>query len=179
MKFNKHIILLAVLLITVLPGKAAAEELVRLLNLKGYWKFSIGDDKTWALPDYNDSDWEEVRVPSSWEDEGFHGYNGFAWYRKYFDYPSGIRGETLVLDMGRVDDVDAVYINGNLVGSTGSFPPAYVSAYGTWRKYPVPVKYLNPRGKNLIAVRVFDSEMEGGMVEGNYGLYMRKYSLDP
>jgi hypothetical protein len=179
MKLNKNIILIFVLLVAGINGLANAEELVRVLNLKGYWKFSIGDDKRWALPTYNDNDWEEIRVPSSWEDEGFHGYNGYAWYRKSFDYPSGIKSEILYLDMGRIDDVDEVYVNGNLVGYTGSFPPNYVSAYGAWRKYPVPVKFLNQNGKNVISVRVFDAELEGGMVDGNYGFYVRQYSLIP
>jgi len=178
MKLYKHILIIIILASAAMSNFANAEELARILNLRGYWKFSIGDDKRWALPNYNDGDWEEIRVPSSWEDQGFHGYNGYAWYRKAFEYPSGINADVIYLDMGRVDDVDEVYINGNFVGGTGSFPPNYVSAYGTWRKYPVPVKYLNPRGKNVIAVRVFDSEMEGGLVQGNYGLYIRKYNFD-
>jgi hypothetical protein len=178
MKINKNIVL-SIIFMTAACGPVHAEDLLRILNLKGYWKFSIGDDKKWALPSYNDGDWEEIRVPSSWEDQGFHGYNGYAWYRKSFEYPSGIKSEIIYLDMGRVDDVDEVFINGNLIGGTGSFPPNYESAYGVWRKYPVPVKYLNPHGKNLIAVRVFDSELEGGMVQGDYGFYIRKYDLDP
>ena len=41
-----------------------------VIDLEGNWKFSIGDDSAWASPDYNDQDWEEIKVPSSWENEG-------------------------------------------------------------------------------------------------------------
>jgi len=122
----------------------------RIENLKGYWKFSIGDDLNWSKTSYDDDNWEEIKVPSSWENEGFHGYNGYAWYRKHFDFygetPSGV----VYLFLGAVDDVDQAYVNGNLVGSTGSFPPDYKTAYYAYRKYPVPIQYLNKGGDMLL-----------------------------
>src|SRR5690606_33114607 len=61
----------------------------KVINFDGTWKFSIGDDKTWASENYNDENWETIKVPSSWENEGFHGYDGYAWYRKHFSLPEG------------------------------------------------------------------------------------------
>src|SRR5687768_10787322 len=63
----------------------AQEDWDKVLNLRGTWKFSIGDNRKWADPKYVDNDWENIDVPSNWEDEGFNGYNGYAWYRKTFD----------------------------------------------------------------------------------------------
>ena len=97
----------------------------KFVNLKGYWKFSIGDDLNWSKTSYNDDNWEEIKVPSPWEDEGFHGYNGYAWYRKHFEFRGEIPSNVVYLSLGAVDDVDQAYVNGNLVGSTGSFPPNY------------------------------------------------------
>jgi len=49
----------------------------KIINLEGNWKFSIGDDSVWSTAKFNDESWDEILVPSSWENEGFHGYNGF------------------------------------------------------------------------------------------------------
>ncbi len=174
--FTKIYSVLLIVLITAVFGEIKAAEWEKILNLKGTWKFSIGDDINRSLPDYDDSDWETIRVPSSWENEGFYGYNGYAWYRKEFQLPDKINSSVVFLDLGAIDDVDQTFINGNLIGASGTFPPDYQTAYYANRKYPVPIKYLKP-GKNVIAVRVFDSELEGGILRGDIGLYIRTNSL--
>ncbi|NJO68062.1 MAG: hypothetical protein HC830_01205, partial [Bacteroidetes bacterium] len=55
-----------------------------LVKLNGYWKFNIGDDISWASPTFNDKDWESLYLPKYWEDQGYVGYDGFAWYRKHY-----------------------------------------------------------------------------------------------
>lgn len=80
--------------------------------------------------------------------------------------------------MGQIDDVDEVYINGKLVGFSGSFPPVYETAYNVWRSYPVPKTFLNFNGDNVIAVRVYDSEQAGGITWGDLGLYTYSFSIE-
>jgi hypothetical protein len=142
----------------------------RVLDLTGKWKFSIGDDSLWASPDYNDRDWEEIKVPSSWENEGFYGYNGYAWYRKWIELPAEYSNSNLMLHLGFIDDVDETYLNGNLVGLSGGFPPYFLTAYNASRKYFLPKQFLK-KGKNLIAVRVYDAQLEGGITNGKIGIY--------
>jgi sialate O-acetylesterase len=149
----------------------------RIQNLKGYWKFSIGDNREWALPDYDDSNWEEIYAPSSWENEGFHGYNGFAWYRRHFDVKEDLKGKSVYLYLGYIDDVDEVYINGYKVGFSGSFLPAFVTAYNVQRKYYIPENILSKNEKNLIAVRVYDSQLEGGIISGELGIYINENEI--
>ena len=120
---------------------ASEENLVLLQNLKGTWLFSIGINEEWISPKFNDSGWETIKVPSPWEDQGFNGYNGYAFYRKKFTIPSTYKGRMLYLNMGYIDDVDAVYLNGNKIGSTGSFPPNYNTAYDAERIYYIPEQY--------------------------------------
>jgi hypothetical protein len=155
-------------------GFVYSQSLERIVNLRGSWKFSIGDDKNWASRTYDDNSWETIKVPSSWENQGFHGYDGYAWYRKQFKVNSSFKGNSITLKLGRIDDVDEVYLNGNLIGFSGSFPPDYKTAYNAWREYNVPEKYLFTDRENVIAVRVYDSELEGGMIEGDIGLYENK-----
>ncbi len=166
-----HTILILVIYFLVTNATVDAQSWERLLNLKGKWKFSIGDDQSRSKFDYNDKDWEEIRVPSSWEDEGFYGYNGYAWYRKHFTISASLKGRNFTLRLGRIDDVDEVYINGNLVGFSGVFPPDYQTAYSAWREYNLPEKYLNFNKENVISVRVYDAELQGGILEGDIGLF--------
>ena len=145
----------------------------RIINLRGSWKFSIGDNPRWANKDLNDSQWESVRVPDTWENQGFHGYDGYAWYRTSFDGEDlgDFRG-SLVLYLGYIDDIDEVFINGQYIGGTGSFPPKYSTAYNAKREYFIPEEAINYNGKNTIAVRVFDEGLQGGIVSGgDIGIY--------
>lgn len=139
------------------------------INLEGNWRFSIGDDTTWASPDFDDSYWEKIKVPATWEDQGFHGYNGYAWYRKSFTIPKGFQGSNFILSAGFIDDVDQTFINGKVVGMSGGFPPWYMTAYDAYREYYVPRGILKD-GKNIIAIRVYDAELEGGIKGGAIGL---------
>ncbi|MCU7501907.1 MAG: glycoside hydrolase [Ignavibacteria bacterium] len=151
----------------------------KVLSLKGKWKFSIGDDKKWARADYDDRSWEIINAPSPWEEQGFHGYDGYAWYRKHFYCPAAVKGKFLTLQLGYIDDVDEVYINGKLIGSTGSFPPAYETAYSAERRYTVPESILKLNGYNQIAVRVYDAELSGGIMSGDIGIFALSYPIWP
>jgi sialate O-acetylesterase len=150
----------------------------RIIDLRGMWKFSIGDEEIWKFVDFDDSDWEDMFVPSSWEDEGYPGYVGYAWYRKKFILKGEHKDKNLYLDMGIIDDVDEVYVNGNFVGFSGSFPPNYFTAYHLIRKYNVPEKYWNFEGENVIAVRVFNAELSGGILRGQIGVYELDYKIE-
>ncbi|MCX6169814.1 MAG: hypothetical protein NTX65_10770 [Ignavibacteriales bacterium] len=160
--------------ILIMCGFSYSQNMERLLNLKGNWKFSIGDDKNWAAQNYDDNSWETIQVPSSWENQGFHGYDGYAWYRKHFVFIYPSQANNVILKLGRIDDVDEVYLNGNLIGFSGSFPPDYKTAYNAWREYHIPEKYFLKDKENVIAIRVYDSQLEGGIIEGDIGLYENK-----
>jgi sialate O-acetylesterase len=154
-------------------------EVSEYISLESNWKFTIGDNNKWAEPDYNDNEWVKIKVPSSWEDEGFHGYNGYAWYRTEFTLPSDYDGRSLYLHLGFIDDVDETYFNGHLIGFTGSFPPDYETAYNAYRKYSVPQSILESKGRNIIAVRVYDAQLSGGILSGNIGIYVNYDEIKP
>ncbi len=165
---------LAILLIVGLAGNLRAEETRRLLNLRGDWKFKTGDKTEWADPKFDDSKWSEIYAPSAWEDEGYDGYDGYAWYRKHFTISENWLSKDLVLNLGTIDDVDEVYVNGQCIGSTGSFPPNYSTAYNIERRYSISPIILKSDGDNVIAVRVYDNGGAGGITNGRLGLYERR-----
>ena len=148
-----------------------ADDWELLISLEGRWKFSIGDEPRWSDPDYNDNKWATIPVPSTWENEGFHGYNGFAWYRKIFNGNYLPKNKAIFLFLGYIDDVDEVYINGHLIGASGSLPPKFYTAYNARRRYMIPSSVINFDGNNLISVRVYDKYGEGGIIHGDIGLY--------
>jgi len=172
-----HILIFSILSLFVTKKYGYGEK--RLLNLKGQWKFSIGDDKARAEPDFDDSAWDILYVPSSWEDEGYPGYNGYAWYRKNFEYKKSFANRELVLILGFIDDVDEVYLNGIKIGSSGSFPPNYFTSYNSERMYYIPEELIKKDRKNVIAVRVYDDRLQGGLLRGNFGIYTGVTELLP
>lgn len=174
-KSNIHLASCLIILVVSLLFQledAHAEHVKTLVNLRGNWKFSVGDDMAWAEKDYDDSNWENVFVPKSWESNGFEEYNGFAWYRKSFKIDGVLNQKFLYLNMGYIDDVDEVYINGKLVGATGNFPPLVKTAYQIPRVYMIPTDLLRGNKKNTIAVRVYDEFNDGGILTGRIGLYV-------
>lgn len=137
--------------------------------LEGNWRFSIGDHEKWKEFDFDDSDWQSIRVPSSWESQGYNDYNGFAWYRKTirFDIPPQ---SDLIFKIGSIDDADEVYVNGRYVGHTGGMPPHTKTAYDKERSYTIPQSYWQ-KGENVIAIRVYDYYNNGGIMSGPVKLY--------
>ena len=140
-------------------------------ELRGRWKFSIGDNKQWADPSFDDKNWDRIYVPSSWEEHGYRDYNGYAWYRKQVRIPKNTDKSNLYLYMGKIDDVDEVYFNGKLIGSCGSFPPNYKGEYQVQRRYLIPPDLINYKDENTIAVRVYDGKESGGIRGGKIGIY--------
>lgn len=163
----KSISLLVLVILFPSCEQSVGSDYRTLVKLNGYWKFSIGDNLNWASPEFDDSKWESIYTPRAWEEEGYVGYDGYAWYRKTLFIPSLNEKRTLILHLGNVDDVDEVYINGHFIGKTGGFPPSYESAYDWPRDYVVPVELIRQNAQNLIAVRVYDAEGNGGLVSGS------------
>ena len=150
---------------------AKSENLKKMIDLEGTWKFSVGDNPAWTDLEYSDKDWDNVTVPQSWENDGFADYDGYAWYRKDFIFNNEISEESLLLILGFIDDVDEVYLNGQLIGGMGVMPPKVITAHRILRKYPLPMELLNISSKNVIAVRVFDEYHEGGIYAGPVGIF--------
>lgn len=152
-----------------------------LLDLRGAWKIELGDSAHWADLRYDDSHWETITVPSRWEDQGFPGYDGYAWYRKHFRADTKILASPVYVYVGYVDDVSEVYINGHFIGFAGRFPPDFYpgSAPVRYQYYCVPHEYLRYGEDNVIAVRVFDLRLAGGLVSPKIGLFEPSMYLLP
>ncbi|PLX12081.1 MAG: glycoside hydrolase [Marinilabiliales bacterium] len=171
-KYNTQFLIFSLLALMLLTSaNLISQDLSMIKSLEGRWKFSIGDNLEWAHPDYDDSHWESIHVPGSWENQGFHGYDGYAWYRLKIILPEKPAKESYYLLLGYIDDVDEVFINGKKIGQTGQFPPYYSTAYTANRSYFIPNGVIT-NDEVHIAVRVYDELGEGGIVGGNVSLQM-------
>ena len=117
------------------------------------WLRKVRQDTAYARADLDDRDWKEMTVPTpdGWEALGLQGLDGAVWFRRSFEVRSPVKD--MVLELGRVRDMDYTYINGVLVGSGEGISKK--------RVYKIDASLLRP-GKNVIAVQVINFDDKGG-----------------
>ncbi|MBK7215345.1 MAG: acetylxylan esterase [Bacteroidales bacterium] len=135
------------------------------------WKFKTGDDPSWSDPSFNDSEWGSISPLKFWEQQGFPAYDGIAWYRVKIVIPSSYKklakkNGGFLLNLGKIDDSDFTYFNGELIGKSGEFPPASVTACNDERSYPINLKLIKWDEPNVLAIRVWDGTGNGGIYAG-------------
>jgi len=150
------------------------------IDLSGPWKFHSGDDPAWIVPAFDDSRWELINPTDIWEHQGYKNLDGFAWYRVKATIPHRMIDEAFIKDsleirLGKIDDYDQVFLNGELIGENGIIMPLHSeprpdffkgsSCWDLNRKYVLAVN--DPRihwdQENVIAVRAYDQGGAGGM----------------
>jgi sialate O-acetylesterase len=109
----------------------------------------------WADPEFDDSGWDRIRVPSQWEEAGFEGMDGVAWYRTSFELTADEARKGVRLGLGMIDDSDISWVNGHEVGGT-------TLAWNRARLYEVPPAFLCA-GRTVVTVRVEDLGGGGGI----------------
>jgi alpha-galactosidase len=154
------------------------------------WKFITGDNLDYANPAYNDSSWKMIQVNAIWEDQGYEPYDGYAWYRTVVVIPSEMKKKAYLHDsvefyMGKINNFDQTFLNGELIGINGQNVPAGTVAdtffiHGPTALWNYPRRYVLAAGdprirwdrNNIIAVRVYDQGGQGGMYTGNQQISM-------
>jgi beta-galactosidase len=135
----------------------------KLELLEGEWLFHEGDDRNWKAPDLDDSKWESVTLPDHWQQNSSQEEGAYGWYRKHIVIPAEREGRVFALELGKIHDVDETYLNGELVGRTGAFPPGYKSARQVVRQYRLWRQRIRYGEENVIAVRVYNGGGPGGV----------------
>ena len=120
-----------------------------------------GEALGYADPVTATADWLKIDLPKQFETAGLL-IDGAVWFRKVLDLPESWAGKDLVLNLPPIDDQDVTYFNGSKVGAIGRETP---NSYMAPRNYVVPGSRVRS-GRNVIAVRVFDSAGEGGFSRG-------------
>jgi beta-galactosidase len=147
-----------------LPPRAVS--VPELPVVTGQWRFQKGDDMPWKTPAFDDSNWQIVTLPDTWEHHSnYTNDNVYGWFRRRIEIPADCKGKDFDLLLGFIDDVDEAWLNGERIGGTGSFPPDYRTAWDTPRRYRVPASLVHGDGSDVLAVRVFDGNGNGGIYE--------------
>ena len=111
----------------------------------------------WKNAGFDDSNWPHMKLPGLWEQQnmGLEDLDGLVWFRKVVIIADEDAGKAATLELGKIDDSDNSYVNGEKVGETKN-------QYSEDRHYTIPAGILKA-GKNIIAVRVEDTGGGGGI----------------
>ena len=119
----------------ILPSSADAAR--RTLNLNPDWRFVRADVPEAIAPAFDDSAWQTVSLPHTWNDvdsfsnfgQGGHTgemnlWTGTAWYRKEFTLPASDQDKRIYLEFEGVRQTAEVFLNGLKLGvnRTGFIP---------------------------------------------------------
>ena len=130
---------------------------VSKINLKDRWKNLEFDDASCPEPNFDDSNWKLMKLPTLWESAEIGTFDGVVWFRKKIEIPKDWLHKNLVVDLGPIDDMDRTYVNGKLVGAVEE-----EGYYQKERIYNIPEK-INNDSIITIAVRVVDIQGGGGI----------------
>jgi cell division protein ZapA (FtsZ GTPase activity inhibitor) len=150
----RSIALFALLALPLFSGACSAEAPV--LELDRNWKVTFSDSSDYAAPGHDDSNWQTISLPAKLSTEK---KRQTIWLRTTFTIPPELRDRELALYLGKIWDADRTYLNGELVGSTGSEPPDYFAAWNFDRNYRLPASVLHRDKPNVIAVRVYTGQL--------------------
>lgn len=111
---------------------------------------------------FDDNNWKTIQSPKIWEEQGFKGYDGIAWYRKTIELDNKQSKSDIILSLGKIDDYDVCWVNGVEVGKT--------NIYNIDRVYTVPASILK-EGKNVITLKITDTGGGGGLTSPAKDVY--------
>jgi hypothetical protein len=134
------------------------------LDLSPTWKFrtdpsNAGMKERWFASTVKDDGWATIQAGKPWEEQGYPGYDGVAWYRQVVVPPVNVPIGPLYVILGGVDDEYDLFVNDSLVAHYGSKDN---SVYNVVTASSVSA-LLRRNEDNLIAVRVTDWGGNGGI----------------
>ena len=166
---------------------------------KADWYYKSGDNSSWALPEYNHSDWDTVNSFLQIGKFDQSEWKGVAWLRIVFKIDSSLKGKTVGLRMHH-DGASEIYLNGKKVLSFGEigknadeekpydpfFFPTYIN-FDTSSVYTLAVKISNQDavrheylynkfiGHIGVGISLFDTNTQGKKILENH---YKKFSFD-
>ncbi len=133
-------------------------------SLAGPWEFAPGDPPG-GVSELDTLPFRLVPVPGSWQDAGISEH-GIGWYRVTLDLDPVLTDVPLAFVCPQIRDADEVYLDGKLVGRTGSFPPHYDKGTLVARAYELPPSRTAVPGRHVLAVRVYNAGPRPGGITG-------------
>ena len=117
------------------PGHAGGEPSLLLsastdrpAEIGGLWKYSPGDDPTWAAPDFDDGGWILASPLIKNGGHDLEGWQGVGWFRRWVHLDSGLAAEGLAL-VHMQFGASEIYVDGRLVQRYGRIAAAAEEEY--------------------------------------------------
>lgn len=104
-------------------------------------------------------DWKEITLPGWLEPVYGESADGAFWFSREVEIDEEAAGADMEFRTTCIDDYDIAYFNGVKIGATGAETP---DSYDVPRAYRVPAGIVK-KGRNTIAIRVFDTAHAGGL----------------
>lgn len=147
---------------------AAGAEPLRVTSLRASLapaaEFALGDP-TGGVTTAASLAFRPILVPSTWQEAGVAGH-GVGWYRFRFTLDPGVAEKPLAFLCAQIRDADEVFLDGERVGGTGGFPPAYDKGTLVRRLYELPASLTARPGVHTLLVRVYNAGPRGGGITG-------------
>ncbi|MFI5267002.1 MAG: hypothetical protein ACHQ7M_06450 [Chloroflexota bacterium] len=92
------------------------------IDVQRAWSFKPdpSGQADWSAPSLDDSSWDVIDANDFWQKQGYEGYAGVAWYRRFVEVPATWSGRQAYLVIGGVNDEYQVYVDGHGQGAAGS-----------------------------------------------------------
>ena len=141
-------------LLFCVSAPAGADDTV---DLSGVWESRRGDDRAGTAALFDDSDWRQVSLPSSWEEQELAGVDGTVWYRRTVVLDEGVaalarRGDLgLILGQVRFGGYE-VYAGGRFLGRSRGWSLALPQPRE--EVFRIPAEAVSGEGSLLLALRV-------------------------
>jgi sialate O-acetylesterase len=113
------------------------------------WASLNFNDLEIAQNEYNYENWRNIELPNRYDTFNDWEFDGVVWLRRDIEIED-ITAD-YVISMGAIDDMDAVYFNGEKIGGLVGY-----GHHVTERVYTIPIELLK-KGKNSIAIRAVDT----------------------
>src|ERR1019366_60046 len=127
-----------------------------------YDQYDTGQKNNWAAHDYDDSAWKSVPIPGGFAELGVPDTPALVWFRREITLPDPLPAGRAMLNLGEIERMDTVFINGKSVGGSA------------WVENPrvYPVSGALKAGKNVIAIRVLKTKPDGGFLSKPEDLHL-------
>jgi len=164
---------------------------VKEINLNGDWTYTIYsenlsnfktaashatvifshynfNEEKFTSSSFNDNDWGTTNFPNSFESIfNRQQLDGAVWFRKKINFNEKPKEDYVFEVLQGIDDVDFLYVNGQLVGNT--------NCWNCPRRYIIPKEYM--KKENIFTLLVIDNHGPGG-IRGPIKIKTSEKSID-
>jgi hypothetical protein len=150
-------------------AQPARSQLEGKIVYPNFYKYHTGDDTTWAQPEFDDSDWEQIEIDEFPLDR----WQGIGWFRYVLEVDSVLQNSPLGLAMEYAGAIE-FYLDGKLlyqfgkVGISKEDEKPYITSMPELRAivFRAPSEVEGGKSRHLIAIRYSSFFLQSPLAAG-------------